>query len=132
VAVFFLLKFQNWLVLPFLYQVSFRNIMFMVFVSCEVEILLNPSVTVIVLAEAVDRDSNSPDFHLNFGSRISARLLASQVTNSDWVSDSDKTSTYFYKASRSALVPTELHFQWLLLNHSSGGGADRSDHPLPR
>jgi hypothetical protein len=71
--------------------------MFMVFVSCEIEILLNPAVTVIVLVKAVSRGRNSSDFHLNFhrdftstGSRISARLPAAQVTNSDSVSDSGK------------------------------------------
>ena len=54
------------LVLPLLYQVSSHNIIFIVFVSCEFEILLNSSVSVILLVETVVRNSDSSYFLLNF------------------------------------------------------------------
>ena len=44
---FFPSKIPNWLVLPLLYQVSFHNIVFVAFVSYEIEILSNLSMTMI-------------------------------------------------------------------------------------
>ena len=118
-----------------------------VFVSCEIEILLNLSMTVIILVDTVVRNSKSSDFLSNFNidftstdSRNSAvgvlaRLLAARVTNRDSNYDSGSKRTNLLQSlqtssgSHRASYFCQLFPQGLKQAHRED---DRSVRPLLR